>query len=268
MPTPSTSKWPRPKNEEEWEEMVLDAMRLRWNDPNAQRNGRRGQRQNGVDIFGRMGTVDVAAQAKNTDGITESEARQEILKAEQFKPPLAQFYFAIGGSRDAKFQEFIRLLSAERRARREFEVFILFFDDVCQELAKRQELVRKYYRSFLEELWDVLPIALAKSVLTTDDALSKIFELQEFKDLAVYIESASNGQVHANLRIEEKPDLEAPSETLERSWHLAIAENHDTHLLTVCRVAIDVDTGRLLFYSVIEDRWLSHDEWRQTGWWT
>jgi hypothetical protein len=249
--------------------MVLDAMRLLWHDPSARRNGRRGQRQNGVDVFGRVGPSAVAAQAKNTDELTEAEARAEILKAEQFKPALAEFHFAIAGPRDARFQEFIRMLSAERIAKGQFAVCVLFFDDVCEELAARPELVQKYWGAFiaLTAFLDALPKALAGPVLNADAASERIWDLQEFKNIAEYLESASNGQVHANLRVEGVPRLEAPPGALERSWHLTIAETHETHLVTLCRVAVDVDSGRLSFYSVVQDRWLSRDEWLQTGLW-
>ncbi len=70
-----------------------------------------------------------------------------------------------------------------------------------------------------------------------------------------------------HLRVEEIPRLDAPVGSLERSWHLAIAESHETHLVTMCRIAIDVDSGRLSFYSSLEDRWLSRDEWLRTGLW-
>src|SRR6185312_11156711 len=102
MPAPNTAKWPRPKSEDEWEDMALDALRIRWRDSNATRNGRRGQRQNSVDIFGAKGGTTVGAQAKNVDRLTETEAFLEIAAAEGFIPTLKEFYLVIGGPRDAK----------------------------------------------------------------------------------------------------------------------------------------------------------------------
>ena len=97
MPTPATARWPGPKSEDEWEEMVLDAMKLRWEDADARRNGRRGQRQNGVDIYGRHVSKqeNVGAQAKNTETITETTILNEISKAETFSPPLDRYYIAV-----------------------------------------------------------------------------------------------------------------------------------------------------------------------------
>ncbi|MCX5734998.1 MAG: hypothetical protein NTW68_11820 [candidate division NC10 bacterium] len=271
MPAPSTAKWPRPKSEDEWEDMVLDAMRLRWRDPNAERNGRRGQRQNGVDVFGRIGASWVAAQAKNTDTLSEADAKAEISKAEGFQPPLLDFYLVICGPRDATFQEFIRLLSAEQVSRGSFRVHVLFFDDVCQELAGSAALVQKYWAGFLalSALLDALPRALTGPVLDTETAFARVEELEEFKALGDHVEAISDGNVHAQIRIEGTPQLDAARGTLDRAWHLAIGESHAGHVTTLCRVAVDVDSGSLSFYSLSRDRWLSRNEWLQTDdlWW-
>jgi hypothetical protein len=265
MPTPATAKWPQPKSEDEWEDMVLDAMRLRWRDPNAQRNGRRGQRQNGVDVFGCIGSSTVGAQAKNSDQITEAEVRAEILKAEKFKPVLMEFHFAIAGRRDAKFQEFIRLLSQERIAEGVFPIVVHFFDDICEELASRPELVQKYWGQFMAitGLLDALPNALLGPVLDPDAALARVYALPQFKTLADYIRTASSGKRGVAIRFEGTPLLDAPRGSIERSWQLVVAENQEHRHHTLWRVAIDLDSGNLSFYSVVADRWLSREEWLQ-----
>ena len=55
--------------------MILDAMRLRWRDRDATRVGRRGQRQDGVDIHRRDPVTGdhLGAQAKNRDTLAEAE---------------------------------------------------------------------------------------------------------------------------------------------------------------------------------------------------
>ncbi|HXK20077.1 MAG TPA: hypothetical protein VNG33_19835 [Polyangiaceae bacterium] len=268
MPTPSTAKWPRPKSEDEWEDMVLDAMRIRWKDPNAQRNGRRGQRQDGVDIFGTAGGQAVAAQAKNMDSVSEAEVQVEVGKAERFEPSIEQFYLAVGGPRDAKLQQILRAISARRVSAGQFPVHVLFFDDICQDLAVDPVLVRKYWQSFLAAAFaDALASVLADPVLDFASASSILLALPEFDALAEHLDAASNGKTRAHLRLDAAPNLAAPRGSRDRSWHLAIAESHDTHLVTLCHLAVDVDTRELAFFSVVEDRWLSRDEWLKTNLW-
>lgn len=270
MPTPTTAKWPRPKSEDEWEEMVLDAMRLRWIDPNAQRNGRRGQRQHGVDVFGKFGAATVAAQAKNMDALSENGAIAEIVKAEGFRPPLHEFYLVISGPRDAPFQEFVRLLSEDRSSKGKFAVHVLFFEDVCQQLTVNTLLLQKYWGDFLRlgALVSAAPKALTGSILTSEAVLDRLTELEEFKAYAAHLETASRGEVHALMLVEKVPKLDAPLGNLDRSWQIVIAESHKTqHTVTLCRIAMDVDTGTLLIQPSGEERWLSYDEWQDIGLW-
>jgi hypothetical protein len=65
-------------------------------DAGVQNNGRSGQRQNGVDIFGRRGGRDgrwVGVQCKGKDAdyfgaVTGAELRREVEKTKKFKPTL------------------------------------------------------------------------------------------------------------------------------------------------------------------------------------
>ena len=103
MPTPATSKWPYPKHEDEWEDMALDALRIRWRDPDTRRNGRRGQRQHGVDIYGQPPGLDgyAGGQCKNVAAPTFAMVQAEVAEAEKFRPPLKKFYFVAAAPRDA-----------------------------------------------------------------------------------------------------------------------------------------------------------------------
>ncbi len=43
---------PQPKNWQEFECLVLDALTQKWKSPNLQKIGRLGQKQHGIDIYG------------------------------------------------------------------------------------------------------------------------------------------------------------------------------------------------------------------------
>ncbi len=53
MPTFSNLQIPPPSNWQDFENLCCDLWRAIWKDPNTQKNGRQGQSQNGVDIYGR-----------------------------------------------------------------------------------------------------------------------------------------------------------------------------------------------------------------------
>lgn len=268
MPTPATSKWPAPKSEDEWEDMVLDAMRLLWNDPNAQRHGRRGQRQFGVDIFGSFGTLPVGAQAKNMKKLSEEAILDEIVLADQFKPKLTQYHIAVAGNRDASIQQFVRTRSLERQHEGLFPLHIHFFDDIVGGLSSRPEFVQKYWGAFLTvaALLDVLPKAFCGPILSTDVVVERAMALPQIQEFSRLIETQTNGTAHLAMIVESAPDLHAPTGSLDRSWKLAIGESTPQRFISTIRVAVDVDSGNLLFWLAVSDSWVSRAEWQEQQW--
>lgn len=110
---------PKPADEQAFERASIVLWRGLLNDPNVQRNGRRGQRQNGVDLFGlRAGDPEhhVGIQCKlKSDGhaLTEDEVRGEVAKALTFKPRLKEYFVITTAPDDVAMQELARELTAE-----------------------------------------------------------------------------------------------------------------------------------------------------------
>jgi hypothetical protein len=153
MPTPSTATLPKPRSEDEFEEIAVDCLRIRWRDPNAHRNGRRGQRQHGVDIIGNPPWLSgklAGGQCKNTDSLTLREVTREIEKAKSFDGGLGEFYVVTSSDRDAKLQADVRKYLASNPA--PFGVVLLFWDDVVQEVAKDADAVAKHWKGFPVDL--------------------------------------------------------------------------------------------------------------------
>ena len=105
---------PKPADEQAFERASVILWRGILNDPAVQRNGRRGQRQNGVDLFGiRDGNADwqVGIQCKlKSDGhfLSEDEVRGEVKKAQTFKPPLKEYFIITTAPDDVAMQELAR----------------------------------------------------------------------------------------------------------------------------------------------------------------
>jgi hypothetical protein len=153
MPTPSTAVWPKPKSEDEFEDIVVDAMRSRWDDPNAQRYGRRGQAQHGVDVVGQSGRssgIVVGAQCKNTESLSLAVVIAEVEKAKTYPGGLAELYVVTSAERDARLQDNVREYFAKSPA--PFRVEVMFWDDVTSEVAKDPDLVWKHWNAFARML--------------------------------------------------------------------------------------------------------------------
>lgn len=150
MPTISSSVVPPPKSWDEFEDITLSAAKLRWNTDDFQRNGRTGQAQNGVDVFGHdEHDLQVGIQCKNTvGGVTVAVVDEEIANSETFEPPLDHLYIATTAKRDAPLQQAVRKLSAERRRLGKFPVNLMFWDDICGDLATNDDVFFAHYPQF------------------------------------------------------------------------------------------------------------------------
>ncbi len=142
-----------PESWEVFEDMCCDLWRLLWNDPNAQKNGRKGQAQAGVDVFGRPdeGSKWAGVQCKGKDNyadktLTEKELRDEVDKAKKFTPSITKEYvMATTGLRDAKIQKVAREITQQHRKEGLFPVHVWFWEEIKKKLAEYDGLVKKYY---------------------------------------------------------------------------------------------------------------------------
>jgi hypothetical protein len=150
MPTIASSNVPPPQSWDEFESIMLSAAKLRWQSSDFYRNGRQGQKQDGVDIWGDDSDGDpIGIQCKNTvDGISAAIVRSEVKKAEAFTPALQRLYIATTAKRDKSLQKEVRDLSKARRAAGQFKVDVLFWEDVFQDLARDDSIFFQHYPQF------------------------------------------------------------------------------------------------------------------------
>jgi hypothetical protein len=146
MPTLSSSNIPTPKSWDEFEDIVLAAAKLRWDSPDFFRNGRPGQAQEGVDVWGHDDGRQIGIQCKNTvGGITFAIVEVEIKNAATFEPPLDRLYIATTAKRDGPLQKKVRKLSSERAKEKLFKVDLLFWDEICLDLTKDEDVFFRHY---------------------------------------------------------------------------------------------------------------------------
>lgn len=150
MPTLSQMNVPTPKSWEEFEEITLDALKLRWKTSDLQKNGRKGQQQNGVDIYGYNDDYEfVGIQCKNKIALTSLELEDEIHKAETFTPKIKKFYFATTLPHDVKLEMTIRMITKERSEKNKFPIRIFFWEELINDLVSNPQILYKHYPQFL-----------------------------------------------------------------------------------------------------------------------
>ncbi len=151
MPSFATTDLPKPKSWEEFENIVADAIKLVWGDNLATRNGRLGQKQEGIDIYGKPIFLKggyAGVQCKDSQ-ISIKDIEEMINLAEKFKPALKDFIIATSSSHDSKIQEEVRLIDEKRTASGKFGIRILFWEDICLKLAESDDLMVKHFPQFV-----------------------------------------------------------------------------------------------------------------------
>lgn len=147
MPTIYGMRLPEPSDWQEFELITRDAMQLKWNSPILQRNGRQGQKQDGVDIYGpdQLGRP-VGIQCKNTvKRLSLKKIEAEVKNAEGYKGKLQALYVATTAKMDEALQKDVRLLSENRVGEGKFAVGLLYWEDIFSGLALDARVLSNHY---------------------------------------------------------------------------------------------------------------------------
>lgn len=129
----------RPANWQDFESLCKKLWGEIWNCPEIQKNGRLGQDQSGVDIFGipfgEDGYYGIQSKGKseyndNHTQFTEAELLTEIEKAKGFQPPLKKLYFATTALNDSATQTFVRKKNLEHKKVGLFEVHLYCWEEI------------------------------------------------------------------------------------------------------------------------------------------
>lgn len=137
----SSVQLPKPKDWQAFERQTRELFACVLDDPATQMHGRSGQKQHGVDVYGRRGgagTAWVGVQCKHSeDEITESELRTEFAKALNFTPPISEFILATTALRDNKIQSVARAMTtAQASTSRPVVVEVWGWQNIEEEAAK------------------------------------------------------------------------------------------------------------------------------------
>lgn len=125
-----------------------------WSCPEIKKNGRLGDAQHGVDIYGipKGESQYYGIQCKNKDENTNStiskmEIIKEISNATSFKPPLGKLYFATTASKNAEIEEFVRGKNLENLKKGLFGVEVYFWEDIVDLIDENRETYDFYINS-------------------------------------------------------------------------------------------------------------------------
>ncbi|WP_335957225.1 hypothetical protein [Acinetobacter bereziniae] len=145
---------------QDFEKLTLDYAKLVWSDDYACRNGRQGQLQAGVDVYGynynkkehtgiqckkRIWKTKVGADSPSNT-LTTKEIDDELKAAKAFYPPLDRFIIATSGLRDVDLQAHVRLLNSSNTKPL---IEIMFWEDFVDFFNDNPDFMYRYYENVL-----------------------------------------------------------------------------------------------------------------------
>lgn len=144
---------PAPNNWQDFEDICHYLWRSIWGDPATHKNGRQGQPQHGVDIWGRASYEKeysgVQCKGKEVNWgrvLTKDELTDEANKVDDFTPSLKHFIVATTSPSDAGIQEVCRNINFGRK--HNFDVDVWSWDEIAEEIQYRQEVFERFYPRF------------------------------------------------------------------------------------------------------------------------
>lgn len=148
-----------PKSWDDFESLCCDVWKVEWNCPSMQLNGREGQKQKGVDCYGKKKPSEhwTGIQCKRKQTYPEKKLEyqtvlDEVIKAKDFEPKLEHLIIATTFRRCSKLQEEVRKLSDKLQSEGLFSVSVAFWDDIERLLNKNDSVAKEYYKNYYSEL--------------------------------------------------------------------------------------------------------------------
>lgn len=150
---------PPPANWQDFEDLCHRLWSSIWG-TNPQKNGRQGQPQCGVDIYGmppyKSQYTGIQCKGKNNNygtKLTISEIDTECQNATQFSPKIESFILATTSPRDEEIQKHCRVLTYDKKF--PFSIESWSWDDISEEIQYREDIMQFAYPRYEVERTNV-----------------------------------------------------------------------------------------------------------------
>jgi hypothetical protein len=149
MKIPQTLR--RPSNWQDFETLCMVLWEEIWQCPEIKKNGRPGQAQDGVDIYGipkgeehYFGIQCKGKSEYNNAQFSEQEIVDEIEKAKKSSPSLKKLYLTTTAQKDVHIEKFVREIDTEHRRLKLFEVHLFSWEDIVEKIDRTQNCKNWY----------------------------------------------------------------------------------------------------------------------------
>ena len=148
---PIRLNYPPPANEQDFEELCLQLLRVHCDRPQLEFYAHRGESQEGVDIFDPSGArPTIAAQCKLhniSKGLPPTDMRAEVQKAKAFRPELQHYIILTSAKRTATAHQAVISLNKEHRAQGIFTVELMTWERINELLQQYPSVADLFYNT-------------------------------------------------------------------------------------------------------------------------
>lgn len=202
----------KPQNWQDFETLCKKLWSEEFASKNFKKNGRNGQKQDGVDIYGipkgQANYYGIQCKLKTDNGkLTAKEIAEEIAFAEKFEPPLEHLIIASTTPKDVEIEKFVRLQDIERRKQKKFGVELYCWEDIESLLSENYQT----YQWYLHNL-DVQK-QYAVQVCFNDEKTEIVVRPKLFRKIKKYVYVPSKKEIE--LTTFQKQQLEATQAMLK-----------------------------------------------------
>jgi tetratricopeptide (TPR) repeat protein len=147
--SPISQRFAIPNDDDKFEEMCRDLLRLYWSRPGLEIFGKRGERQFGIDILDLSGNTPIyAAQCKLKEehkSLPPADIQKEVDEAKKFTPPLGKYAILTTAKVSTLAQRKIREINQLHKATNLFEVELLTWEHLCSLLQQYPDVQEDFY---------------------------------------------------------------------------------------------------------------------------
>lgn len=138
----------KPSNWQDFETLCKKLWGEIWNCEEIKKNGRLGQKQDGVDIYGipEGEKQYYGIQCKKTKKLSEDVIEAEIENAKSFEPPLKKLYIVTTANKDSNIEKFVRIKNIENIID-SFRIELFSWEDIVDLIDENEKTHNWYVKS-------------------------------------------------------------------------------------------------------------------------
>lgn len=235
---------PRPLDWQDFERKCAILFECIWGDTSTALNGRQGQPQHGVDIFGRpdggKGGL-VGVQCKGREGrygkpVRGAELRSEVDKAKKFHPKIHAFTLVTTAPNDATIQRVANEITEEHRKSGSFPVAVWGWEELQRRVAEHPRALLTFHPDaspFTDEVRAELRAIRVEQRDSTEELAKKVDLLLQRTD------TTGRGQIGQST-LDQSSEV---AEAVDKALHRQIDQYRDLLKRGQARTALKLLTG-------------------------